>query len=529
MKNLYWQPPAIEFLKATGKGILALRMGMGKSRCALLAIPEEAERVLIICPSIAVKNWVKEIEKWHPALLQDLKLVLSGKDNPKDGKVVICSYAMYTRLGPEKFYKPDVAILDESHYFKNNKAKRTKAIKTLIKAVKRVYMLTGTPVLNRPIELFPVLQALGIQKNYRNYVFRFCDGFINPWGGLDARGASDLAELKKLLDPIMFVRTEKDLEGYTPGRMPTRIVELDLPVDIREKKLNKAEIIKNPNALIFETVSDIMHQSALRKVPKAIEYIKDVLEMEEKVVVFCRHLDVVAELHNALIEYGVISITGKSKDKFGNAELFNMDRSIRVMIANYEAGGVAISLTASAYVVFVECPWTPAIIDQAIARCDRLGQMRKVVVDILTISQSIDANVLHAIIDKVDIINQIVQETEIMGKVKEEKKPALCLNGLVTQLDKIKELTEGLISDISEFANATSEPEVDELEAELNDVEEEVITFDVIRQKLAAVMRTHGSERVKEILADFEAKKLSDLHEDDYPAVFKRANRETPQ
>lgn len=511
MKLKLWQAEAIRFAEDKDKCLIALDMGMGKSRVAIESRPAN-HRILVIAPSVATANWKSEWKKWAPDMTVWVQKN-SRDDVDTSAQVIVISYALYIRMGAKKFLKPSYVIIDESHYIKNPKAKRTKAVLQLAKSVNKAMFLTGTPILNRPVELFPMLKSFGVVKNYRNFVFQYCDGWVSPWG-LDARGASNLEELRALLKPFMFRRTQRDMKGTTPGQLPPRVLELDLPIDIREKKLDRQEIQRNPHSITIESISDIMLQSGLRKVPLAIQYIRDLLEMEDFVVVFCHHREVNAALVDGLSDYSPVAIHGGTDDKAEVALAWQQSDS-RVLVANTAAAGVAINLTKAAYCVFVEASWTPAVINQAIARCDRMGQERVVRTDILTISRSIDAMLLHAILDKQDVINETITESNMSTKhidraVADVVAIACEAHGIDDPLEYLAQL----------YADTDAKPEAAEAEPE-PEPEQTNFSQNDVRVELAKLMRSKGADAVRDLLGNYSATKLTDLDEEHFvPLIF---------
>jgi SWI/SNF-related matrix-associated actin-dependent regulator 1 of chromatin subfamily A len=406
-----YQAHAIQFLWEVPKGILALDMRMGKSVCALL-VANEFDRILIICPVISKIPWVREIEKWLTHAWVDSSSVqtLNTKKDvvDHDYRIHIVPYSLLAHFSQGgQLPKPDYLIVDEMHYCKNfgggqkKKVQRTHAAMSMVKQVDRVAFLSGTPMPSRPAELWPVLKTLGVFKNKKNYEAEYCAGWWSPWGW-DARGASNLDELADRLAPVMFRRTKADLKGeWAEVREPV-VIELDLPVDDREKKFDRREIIKNPSPVAFEGMSDILHMNGLRKVPLVVQHVRDVLESEHKVVLFAWHRDVIETLMGELRDFRPVMIHGgiTGKARMAAVDMFQTQDSTRLMVANYQAAGESITLDASSYVVFAECSWVPKDIWQPIARCSGHGQKESIRTDILTIHQSIDAYVLHTHVEE---------------------------------------------------------------------------------------------------------------------------------
>lgn len=168
----------------------------------------------MICPSSLRLNWQDEIVKWMPFLSRArISVIMSKKqgeqelavDNKESG-VFIISYDLATSLAVElKKRKFQCVICDESHCIKSGKAKRTKTILPLLKSAKRAILLTGTPALNRPEELYTQINALQpkLFPSHHEFGLRYCGGVKSSFGsGMDFKGASHLKELHVLLKKV---------------------------------------------------------------------------------------------------------------------------------------------------------------------------------------------------------------------------------------------------------------------------------------------------------------------------------------
>jgi SWI/SNF-related matrix-associated actin-dependent regulator 1 of chromatin subfamily A len=503
------QTAALNFFNKTKRCFVALDMGMGKTRVAIEAMPSD-KRTLIICPSIAKIHWMREIEKWRPELSGSVQIIHKRKTVvDKSMQVHIITFnILVSKVTPKKneLFKPWFVVIDEVHNCKTLKAKQSLRAMKMMRESKRCALLTGTPMPNRPMELYPVLKSLEIVPADKHaFGMTYCRGFMNKHTGQwDYRGASRLEELSNMLAPIMFHRTKADISEHVPGRLDPRVLELDMPVDIREKKLDTTEIEKNSNPLAFETISEIMRESGLRKIPYVVDHIKEVLESEAKCVVFAHHRDVIQELERQLAEFFPVVVMGGTQNKQAQVDRFHHIPThakehgpSRVFIGQTKAAGVVIDLTCASYVIFAEGTWVPGDLDQCISRCDRMGQTEVVRTDILTIHKSIDAHMLHAVIRKMEDINAVIKETEMSKrKTIEELVRDQLEYGAELRNTSIEEYIQklGFFTDVEweeedepeEIELEEDEPEEDEPEEEMADpeeeeeeAEEEAETFDI--------------------------------------------------
>jgi SWI/SNF-related matrix-associated actin-dependent regulator 1 of chromatin subfamily A len=451
-----YQVEGAKFLLQKSGALLADEMGLGKTVQVLLAINSDPKikKVLVFCPASVKLNWVREANRW---LVRPFEVrYLSGKTTepifvPKDrGLFVVINYDIADPWSRElsKIHW-DMLVLDEAHYLKNRKAVRTRAIlgeekniglQSPIWAEKKI-ALTGTPVVNRPAELWPVLAWIDRKAwgSFWTYAKRYCNLHHNGYGW-DASGASNLEELSRKLSRYMLRRRKDDVLKDLPPKI--RQV-LELPPnganaliakekelwDKYSEELAKAkaaveiakaeseeelkEALSKLQAIVrvyFQEMSLVRHQLALAKAPKAIEHIQDVLESKEKVVVWVHHRDVAEAVFAGLKEYNPVMVLGGSSAE-ARAEAvrkFQEDRSIRVFIGGITAAAEGITLTASDIAVFIELDWRPGKLLQAEDRIHRIGQTRNVTIQYLVFDGSLDAHMAKKLAEKTEIISRAV-------------------------------------------------------------------------------------------------------------------------
>jgi SWI/SNF-related matrix-associated actin-dependent regulator 1 of chromatin subfamily A len=395
-------------------------------------------------------------------------------------------------------------IVDEAYYAKNYKAKRTKVLMQLIKATSNVSLLTGTPIVNRPVELWTLLYSIGATKlGYFEFGMKYCAGWRTPWNTYDFTGSSRSAELAALLKPFMLRMTKAECLKDLPSKT-YRVIELDLPVDKREKAFDQRQIDK-PDSIPFEAISDILKLNAERKLPDAITYIKDCLEQTDKVVVFAHHIHIIDGLMDGLKEFNPVKVTGsvKNEDRQTAVDTFQADSKCRVFVGNIKAAGVGLTLTAASHVIFVEASWSPADIQQAADRCHRIGQKDNVTVDLLTISESIDSLVLHSVLTKMGVIDRIIKESTMDQSL------------IAQKFRELADLFDSFDKQVEAAAPKAAKPKpITKIEiAADNDV---VATLDDLRQGMAELIGSGKRDKVIAILAKLNVKKVSEIDEDKF-------------
>lgn len=450
LEYLPYQRAGVAFLRerlASGGGaLLADEMGLGKTiqvigliNTLLAEAGREQVRALIVAPKIALFNWKAELEKW---LIKPHSIAIWSTKSQPEADIVITNYDIVTKLRPllADPAKPwDLLACDESHALKDQKAQRTKAIlgsksEPPIPARRRIFV-TGTPILNRPIELFPVLKSCGVDfaTDYFRYAKRYCGGHATRFG-FDASGASNLSELQeKLRSSVMVRRLKADVLTELPAKRrqivtvdPSESVELRKAIREEEKVLKEQEkaeaaaraavaraeratdkaeydaAVKSLSAVQlsnFAVIAELRQRTALAKAPFVIDAVTEILEsVPDAILVFAHHKEVVARLADGIRAAGhePAIITGDtSMEERQQAQDDIQQGRKRVFIGSIQACGVAVTLTAASTVIFAEQDWTSGRMVQAEDRAHRIGQQNAVLVQYHVVDGSIDAQMLQ--------------------------------------------------------------------------------------------------------------------------------------
>jgi len=261
------QQEAKLFLLSRRRAILADQPRVGKTLPTAAAALENLP-ALIVCPAIAKTVWEAAFSKLAPNVLVH---VVNGKreaSQVNSADITIINYDVL-QYGVTNVDRYNTLVLDECHRIKNPKAQRTKAAMLAMKKVDHVYALSGTPIPNRPIELWPILHGLGIYRGgWFDFAARYAKMWSAPWG-LDTSGASNLPELKELMRPHVLRRKKETI--FKDYRDPqVSLITFDLPNDKREQSFDADALMANPNALLaFEGLAEIMREAGMRKVQYA--------------------------------------------------------------------------------------------------------------------------------------------------------------------------------------------------------------------------------------------------------------------
>jgi SWI/SNF-related matrix-associated actin-dependent regulator 1 of chromatin subfamily A len=401
------QEQAKQFLLAQKRAILADQPRVGKTLPTTAAALENLP-ALIVCPAIAKTVWEAAFNKLAP----DVSVrVISGRNDAMkttSDKVVIVNYDLLQYFNNAGF---QTLVLDECHRIKNPKAARTKAAMLLMKQIPQVYALSGTPMSNRPAEMWPVLHGLGIYRGgWFDFVYRYAKAWNPPWGGLDVSGASNIPELKALMKPYVLRRKKEDIfMNYQEPQVS--LITFDLAVDKREQEFDADALMANPNALLaFEGLSEVMKEAGIRKAPLAADFIDDLLHAGEPVVVFAHHKEVVNILEDELRTHKPVKVVGDTPkaQRQKNIEAFQSGKT-KCFIGNIASCSEGIDLSVADTIVFVEPTWQTSALEQASSRVENITKNgTKPLIYLLTVRASLDHNILKRVIEKQNIINQII-------------------------------------------------------------------------------------------------------------------------
>lgn len=429
------QKEAIIRLLQNDKFLLLDSPGLGKTTTTIIsAMESNVKKILIVCPASLKLNWKKEIEffdkeenitivnkewssnKWtiinydllgkYNSLLKQTK---KKKNSEKDNKDIIIN---------EKF---DLIIADEAHYAKSKTALRTKHFKKISKTIPKRWLLTGTPITNRPIDLFSLLEIVEhpISKNYESFTRQYCDAkimFIKGRRIIKADGASNLAELNRRLQPISIRRRKEDVLN-----LPDKIIS---PVYIEMDDKDKKNYEKSVEEYILNRLSQgvnisynnkLVELAVLRrwvaenKIPYTKEIIDSALESDKKVIIFTCYTSVVENLQNHYKDKCVILHGATTqKDRQKSVDEFQNNPEIKVFIGNTIAAGVGITLTKAEVVIIQDLDFTPANNLQAIDRGYRIGQTKDVLVYFPLFDDTVDTIIYKVLNKKQNIIDMAV-------------------------------------------------------------------------------------------------------------------------
>jgi SWI/SNF-related matrix-associated actin-dependent regulator 1 of chromatin subfamily A len=446
-KKLYkHQEDGIKFLLARNGCILADDMGLGKSIQSIIAALESgAKNILVVCPSSAKINWEREIntfcddttiidgKKWSEAKFTIINFdILKNFHTLHDRRTQSSEDVKLNReLANAKY---DCCIIDEAHYLKNNESIRGKIMVELAvkHGIPKVWLLTGTPVANRPMDFFNLLKIIKspIAENWKHYAVRYCDGrqfFRTLKNGLKKQiwltdGASNLEELASKTKNIILRRLKTEVldmpdKVITPMHHKLTTKGWVQYEALWEEYLEKRVLEGKKNGSLQKDLVELVllrQFIAAEAIPHTIEMVENAIEMGRKVIIFTSFTE---ELEILSAHFGKISVkhngpmTTNQKQK--SVDAFQNNPKVKVFIGNIKSAGVAITLTEATVVIFNSFDWVPGNNEQAEDRAFRIGQKNDVNVYYQIFDDTISTRMWNMVRNKKDIIDIIMGDRKL--------------------------------------------------------------------------------------------------------------------
>lgn len=459
--NLYpYQVAGLEYaIQKEGRILLGDDMGLGKTAQGI-AIAKHFEKdypVIVLAPSSLLFNWKKEIINWLGIDEKEVTVLKTGKHKPK-GMFSIGSYD-YAKKNVEVIGEylngKGILIVDEAHAIKNYKSQRTKAIMEIAHIAKRAVLISGTPFLSRPIEIYPLLNSINpkhkIWSNYKVFGERFCEGRemtlkVKLKGGktrdqkiFNVNGASRIEEFHNLVRDEVMVRRLKSDEGVL-DQLPEKIrvtqyfetsskeqkeinilmngLKIQIEKAFRqyngdEKEVKKHIFSRLSSSSMEEDIFEAYRLAGKAKIDSVKSWVVEKLDGEvDKLIIFGHHKDFLDGIEQTLIDEKIkyMKIDGSTSKikRFENTENFQKNPEIRVALLSINAASVGLTLTAASTVLMGELPWTPALAQQAEARAHRNGQKEIVYCYYAIANETLDGYLWNMISQKSSVISSML-------------------------------------------------------------------------------------------------------------------------
>ena len=433
---LDFQREGLDFLlKSSGNALLADEMGLGKTvqTLAYLSKEKNAFPALIVAPLVTLTHWQREIEKFLKKKSKNGKI--NSKASPTSTMIrigkssdignydfYIINYELLHKRADDLAKLPIRSIVcDEVQHLRSKTTQKYAAVKKLAakESVKYRVGLSGTPIYNRGSEIWPIVDILkpGLLGNFKEFCEYFC------W--VDEKGKAIVLDNKRdtlrkqLTTHVMLRRKKSDVLKDLKDKVRYQEViasderfykaELDKIWKKLEEEQSYAETAFDKSASYHRAIESERQAAGLAKLKHVVEFVNEVMETEESIVVFCHHKAIHTLLHESLEEHNPSSIIGGQTLTTRDNEIDRFQKGqTRLMIAGLRAGNVGINLTKARYVIFAELDWSPAIHRQAEDRLHRIGQKNKVFAYYLVGKGTLDEHVADILVDKAYEIDSIL-------------------------------------------------------------------------------------------------------------------------
>lgn len=458
-----YQRPGVAYTIQKQRLIMGDDMGLGKTMqaiCSIEALHQQGKEVypcLIVCPSAVKENWKREIEKtvhrkalvlsnstkntyqefYRTGIAQFFivnyeslkKFFVEHIDNPgldKNGK------KKKARLNHIHFKKKAVdffssLIVDESHRVKALSTMATKFTKGIATGKETILLLTGTPVINKPMDLVAQLGILDRLRDfggYKHFVDHYCDG---------PNQASNLKELNYKLNLNCFYRrnkTDPEVKKYLPDKS-RQVILCDLNKESRKeydhalanlesymkqyKQASDEKIQQSMKGEVMVRIGILKNISARGKLKDAFEFIRDVIDSGQKIVVFASLKEVISEVQKAFPRSVRLTGAENAVQKQASVDAFRTNKNIDVIVLNLKAGGVGVDglQDVATQICFIEFGWHAAIMDQAEDRLYRMGQHSNVMCTYFLGRDTIDEWNYNLIQKKREIANTVTGNEDL--------------------------------------------------------------------------------------------------------------------
>lgn len=409
-----------------GRCLVAFDPGLGKTLISLWWVERDEEDrlpALVVCPASVKWQWEREVLRLfgiRPTVSEGRK---PPKTNPKVPWIRIINFDILHNWLPWLMKTNwQTVIIDECQYLANPGTKRTRAVRKLSKRVPYLLGLSGTPLVNRPIELFPTINLLDSESfaSRMQFGMDYCAG-RRGLHGWDFRGSSKPKELhRKLLDSCMIRQRKSSVLKQLPKKVRTTVpIELknraeydraDTDFLVWLRSTNPSAAVRAQRAMSITKTGYLLRLAAEEKVDGVASWINDMLdESGEKMLVFAVHKSVIRSLSEQIESKSVIvdgSVTGKKRREA--VDSFQKNESVRVLIGNIRAAGVGLNLTKASIVAFAEFGWRPGDLTQCEDRAHRIGQLGTVWAYYLVARNTIEERLISILSRKQSVLSAVL-------------------------------------------------------------------------------------------------------------------------
>ena len=439
------QKLAIQKLVGNKKFILADDMGLAKTGSSIIAALESgSKKILIICPASLKINWQREIEIYSDRSVY----IAEGKNFDQNHDFVIINYDILKNFHDLKNKESsqilksnfDLVIMDEAHMVSNPQSARTKIVNDICDKIDRVWLLTGTPMTNRPMNYYNLLNLVGspVTSNWMAYARRYCNGFQFNVGRKkiwNVSGFSNLDELRERTQSHILRRLKDEVLD-----LPDKIIT---PVYLRLKDKEYEDLMgeyydwydKNPNessslTIQFGKLMKVRKIIAQEKIKTTIELAENIIEQGKKVIIFTNFTDTLRTIYDYFGKQAVYLDGSCSKpNRQKSVDEFQENDKIKVFVGNLKAAGVGLTLTSAEAVIMNDLSFVPAEHAQAEDRSHRIGQKNSTSVYYPIFENTIEGAIYDILKRKKKVISTVMGDNMMEDATVIEEMLKLISNG----------------------------------------------------------------------------------------------------
>lgn len=398
--------------------IIGDEMGLGKTIQAIALIAHLKSQhnnfFLVVCPASVMINWYHEIKRHSnlsPTILHGVNYNKNYHVWKKNGGVAITTFQTLVLSTDLQLEKVNALIIDEAHYVKNPKAKRTMTVKNIINNSEYVLMLSGTPLENKLTEFTGLIEMLNpaISRLLRNN-----------------KSLEIPAKFRETVAPIYLRRKRNDVLNELP-----EIIEVEQWVEQNNlQKEHYIEALKSENFMMLRRSSWITSGSSVSPKMERLEEIQEeARENDRKIIVFSFFRDVINLIYDNFKSVALEPITGDvaSQRRHDIIEDFKKASAGSMIVSQIEAGGVGLNIQAASVVVICEPQLKPSTEVQAIGRSYRMGQNKDVIVYRLLTKDSIDEYLYERLYHKQQLFDAFADDSALDTMYKNQNNKSISL------------------------------------------------------------------------------------------------------
>jgi SNF2 family DNA or RNA helicase len=430
---------------ALGEGsILADDMGLGKTSQAIAAlVATRAFPCIIVCPASVRENWVRELG--FAARVPSIEVVTGRRGLLYGAQVIICTYdVLLHRERQLASMRSRLIMFDEAQTLKEPKPapRHRAAVATrLAHYIGCAIEMTGTPILNRPKELFRLLHIAAPKRwtSFEDFNDRYCKpqqdvGYVPDLTRrivTNAGTAEHLDELQALVQPVMLRRLKSEVMQDLPAKSRRSIVVSLEAQDVAQYRAAERDVVawlraqgsdaKARSAAIAVSLVKFTHLRRLAAIGKLKKAIPDYLDAwfdrkdPEPLVVFAHHKEVLDGVFGIAYAKGIraVGITGSDDIKKRQIAIDRFQEGMaQLFVASIQAGGIGITLHRACEMLILERDWVPSRLAQVEDRLHRAGQTRPVTITYMDAAGTIDERIAEVVAEKAKLINYVLDGTD---------------------------------------------------------------------------------------------------------------------